>query len=168
MTRSVFRSLSTGRVFSTSCRIRTPETLSYAHHPRRCGEAGGGCRHRARLLCDVHGTVVVILIGALAIAYEFASRRSDLRKRRVLRTPRIGRSRLDHELLCDGRKARPSLIAQIHRQPLRWRLIVIVGQPGDPTHDPTIPWPEEREKVDVGTLTLDRVESERQNGPCTV
>src|SRR6185503_19198727 len=53
-----------------------------------------------------------------------------------------------------------SLIAQIHRQPLRWRLIVIVGQPGDPTHDATIAWPEERENLDVGTLTLDRVESD--------
>lgn len=53
-----------------------------------------------------------------------------------------------------------ALIAQIHRQPLRWHLIVIVGQPGDPTHDATIPWPEGREKLDVGILTLDRVESD--------
>src|SRR5262245_32775098 len=30
------------------------------------------------------------------------------------------------------------LITQIHRQPLRWRLIVIVGKPGDPTNDPSI------------------------------
>jgi catalase len=52
------------------------------------------------------------------------------------------------------------LIAAIHRQPLRWRLIVIVGQPGDPTDDATLAWPEGREKVDVGTLTLDRVESD--------
>jgi catalase len=53
-----------------------------------------------------------------------------------------------------------TLIAQIHRQPLRWRLIVIVGQPGDPTNDATIPWPAGRERVDVGTLTLDRVEGD--------
>ena len=53
-----------------------------------------------------------------------------------------------------------TLIAQIHRQPLRWRLIVIRGQPGDPTNDATSIWPEGREKVDVGTLTLDRVESD--------
>jgi len=53
-----------------------------------------------------------------------------------------------------------ALIAQIHRQPLRWHLIVIVGQLGDPTNDATIAWPEGRERVDVGTLTLDRVESE--------
>jgi catalase len=32
-----------------------------------------------------------------------------------------------------------ALIAAIHRQPLRWRLIVILGQPGDPTNDATIP-----------------------------
>ncbi len=57
------------------------------------------------------------------------------------------------------RRAR-RLITQIHRQPLRWRLIVTVGTPGDPTNDPSIAWPPDREQVDVGTLTLDRVEAE--------
>jgi catalase len=52
------------------------------------------------------------------------------------------------------------LIAQIHRQPLRWRLIIIVGQAVDPTNDPSLPWPADREQVDVGTLTLDQVESD--------
>jgi catalase len=36
----------------------------------------------------------------------------------------------------------------------------MVGQPDDPTNDSTIAWPAEREQVDVGILTLDRVESE--------
>jgi catalase len=53
-----------------------------------------------------------------------------------------------------------ALIAQIQRQPARWHLILIIGQPGDPTHDATIVWPAERERVDVGAVTLDRVESE--------
>jgi catalase len=53
-----------------------------------------------------------------------------------------------------------ALIAQIHRQPLRWHLIVIIGQAGDPTDDASIAWPEGREQVEVGTLTLDRVESD--------
>jgi catalase len=52
------------------------------------------------------------------------------------------------------------LIAAVHRRPLRWHLIVTVGQPGDPTNDATLPWPENRERVDVGTVTLDRVESD--------
>jgi catalase len=49
---------------------------------------------------------------------------------------------------------------QIHRQPLRWRLILIVGKPGDPTSDPSIGWPADRQQVDVGVLTLNRVEAE--------
>ena len=53
-----------------------------------------------------------------------------------------------------------TLIAQIHKRPLRWHLIVIIGQPGDPTNDATLAWPAERQQVDVGTLTLDRVESD--------
>jgi catalase len=53
-----------------------------------------------------------------------------------------------------------ALFAQIHRRPLQWYLIVIVGQPGDPTSDATKPWLAERQQVNVGTLTLDRVESD--------
>jgi len=45
-------------------------------------------------------------------------------------------------------------------QPLQWHLLIIVGQPGDPTNDATMVWPADREQVDVGTLTLDRVESD--------
>jgi catalase len=52
------------------------------------------------------------------------------------------------------------LIADIHQHPLQWHLILTVGQPGDSTNDATIPWPDGREQVDVGTLTLDSVESE--------
>jgi catalase len=53
-----------------------------------------------------------------------------------------------------------ALIEAIHRQPLHWHLTVIIGQPGDPTNDATIAWPAGRERVDVGTLTLDRAESD--------
>jgi catalase len=53
-----------------------------------------------------------------------------------------------------------ALIADIHNHALQWHLIVIVGQPGDPTADATLPWPPDRQRVDVGTLTIDHVESE--------
>jgi catalase len=58
-----------------------------------------------------------------------------------------------------------ALIASILHQPLQWHLIVTIGQVNDPTNDATIPWPDAREQVDVGTLTLDRVESE-ETGSC--
>ena len=52
------------------------------------------------------------------------------------------------------------LIAAIHGHPLQWRLVVTAGQPGDPTNDATIPWPADRQQIDVGMLTIERVESE--------
>jgi catalase len=51
------------------------------------------------------------------------------------------------------------LVAAVYRQPLRWRLVV-VGRPGDRTDDATVAWPEGREHLEVGTLTLDSVESD--------
>jgi catalase len=48
----------------------------------------------------------------------------------------------------------------VHAHPLQWRLVLTIGQPGDPTSDATIAWPAEREKIDAGTLTIDRIESE--------
>jgi catalase len=53
-----------------------------------------------------------------------------------------------------------ALIASILQHPLQWHLMLTVGLPGDPTNDATVPWPEGREQVDAGTLTLDSVESE--------
>ena len=52
------------------------------------------------------------------------------------------------------------LIASIQQHPLQWHLVITVAQPGDPTDNATIQWPEGREQVDVGTLTLDSVEAE--------
>jgi len=52
------------------------------------------------------------------------------------------------------------LIASLHSHPLQWHLILTIGQPGDPTNDATLPWPPDRQHVDVGTLTINQVESE--------
>jgi len=53
-----------------------------------------------------------------------------------------------------------ALIASIHQSPLQWRLVITIGQPGDVTGDASIPWPNGREQVDVGTLTVNSVESD--------
>ena len=53
-----------------------------------------------------------------------------------------------------------ALIADIHDHPLQWHLVVTIGQPGDSTADATLPWPLDRRQVDVGTLTIDHIESE--------
>ena len=48
---------------------------------------------------------------------------------------------------------------------MQWHLIVTLGQPGDPTNDATIAWPADREEVDVGTLTVNRLVGEDE-GVC--
>ena len=53
-----------------------------------------------------------------------------------------------------------ALIARINSGPARWRLVITIGKPGDPTNDATIPWPTDRAKLDVGTLIIDHVEAE--------
>ena len=55
------------------------------------------------------------------------------------------------------------LIGQVREQPLRWRLIVIVGKSGDLTNDPSVGWPADREQVEVGTVTIDRVQAEEDS-----
>lgn len=65
-----------------------------------------------------------------------------------------GAPQRDKNYLFDG------LISSIHQHPLQWRLIVTVAQPGDPTNDASSPWPDGREQVDVGTLTIDTVQSD--------
>jgi catalase len=53
-----------------------------------------------------------------------------------------------------------AVIAQIHSGPLKWHLIVTVGQPGDPTAEAASMWPADRKQIDVGTVTIDTIESE--------
>jgi catalase len=52
------------------------------------------------------------------------------------------------------------LFERVGRGPLKWHLVLTVGLPGDPTNDATLAWPEDREHVDVGTLTVTRLETE--------
>ena len=56
-----------------------------------------------------------------------------------------------------------ALIASIHQHPLQWHLMIMIAQPGDPTADATIPWPPDRQQVDVGTLIINQIESEDTN-----
>ena len=49
--------------------------------------------------------------------------------------------------------------------PLRWTMVVTVANPGDPTADPSKAWPEDRRTVEVGTLTVQQIQPER-DGPC--
>jgi catalase len=59
-----------------------------------------------------------------------------------------------------------ALITQINAHSLQWRLVVTIGKDSDPTNDATLPWPDDRQQIEAGTVTLDRVSSEG-TGRCT-
>ncbi|MDD2704175.1 MAG: catalase family peroxidase [Acidocella sp.] len=58
------------------------------------------------------------------------------------------------------------LITAIGQGALHWHLIVTLGNPGDPTADPALPWSGPHRQLDAGTLTLTAAQSE-DGGPCT-
>jgi catalase len=57
------------------------------------------------------------------------------------------------------------LIARVSAHPLQWRLLITIGRVGDPTDDATLPWPQDRQQVDAGMVSIDRVSSEA-TGKC--
>ena len=61
-----------------------------------------------------------------------------------------GRDYLQEEILARGESA--------------FRLLVVIADDSDPVDDPTVPWPEERERVEVGRLVLDGPDTEREQG----
>lgn len=66
----------------------------------------------------------------------------------------------DNSATTDKNYLFDAVITKIHSGPLRWHLILTVGQPGDPTAEAAISWPEDRKQIDAGTLVIDAIESE--------
>jgi len=46
------------------------------------------------------------------------------------------------------------LIERVKAGPVRWDMILTIGEPGDPQNNPTLTWPASRKEVKVGTLTI--------------
>jgi catalase len=52
------------------------------------------------------------------------------------------------------------LIRVVAQRPLTWRLVITIGEPGDPTNDATKPWPQSRRSVEAGIITISAVQTE--------
>jgi catalase len=57
------------------------------------------------------------------------------------------------------------IAARVAKEAQRWKMVVTVADPADPTADPSKAWPADRRKVEVGTLVVDKIEAEA-DGPC--
>lgn len=56
---------------------------------------------------------------------------------------------------------RPEIEQRFAKGPVVFNLTAILGQPGDAEDDPTVLWPEDRESVAMGTLTLTGFEADQ-------
>lgn len=52
------------------------------------------------------------------------------------------------------------LIRTLAQRPLKWSLVLTVGELGDPTNDATKPWPSSRRSIDAGTIAIGAVQTE--------
>lgn len=68
-------------------------------------------------------------------------------------------------LTPEERKSKPAnymfddLLARVQQSPIRWRLMATLAQAGDPNRAAEV-WPAGRQKVEMGELVIDHVESE--------
>ena len=57
------------------------------------------------------------------------------------------------------------LMTRLAQGPLRWEMVVTLAEPGDSITDPSQTWPEDRQKVTVGTVVIERA-SPQTTGAC--
>jgi catalase len=57
-----------------------------------------------------------------------------------------------------------ALINQTQQGPVRWDMLLTIGETGDPEDDPTILWPTERKELKVGALTISSAMAQKGAG----
>lgn len=70
--------------------------------------------------------------------------------------PQEGEKQLSNEQLktMPANFLQQELIDRTHKGPVRWDMIVSIGEAGDTETNPTVLWPENRKQVKAGTLTI--------------
>jgi len=92
--------------------------------------------------------------GVNAFAFTNAASETSFGRYRIL--PEAGQEFLSAE---DAAKLPPDfhfeeIAARVGNGPVRFKLVAQVAAPGDVTDDATVHWPESREQVELGTMTL--------------
>jgi catalase len=89
-------------------------------------------------------------------AFGFTNKAGETRFIRYVAEPVAGVSHLDPN---DAAKRAPDYLsddlkARLAKAPVQFRLLAQVASPGDAITDATIPWPEDRQRVELGVITI--------------
>ena len=88
--------------------------------------------------------------------FKFINKKNETTLGRWRFVPQDGEKRLsEDELKTAGANfLEQALVDRSKQAPVRWDMMLTIGQPGDAEDNPTIAWPDERKQVKVGTLTI--------------
>jgi catalase len=88
--------------------------------------------------------------------FRFANKKKQETLVRWRFVPQDGEKRLSEEELktAGANFLEQTLVNRTRQGPVRWDMLLIIGQPGDPQDNPTLAWPAERKEMKVGTLTI--------------
>jgi catalase len=89
-------------------------------------------------------------------AFGFTNKAGETRFIRYVAEPLAGVSHLDPQ---EASKQAPDYLsddlkARLAKAPVQFRLLAQVAAPGDAITDATIPWPEDRQRVELGVITI--------------
>jgi catalase len=96
-------------------------------------------------------------------AFKFTNAAGKTRYGRYEIIPEAGPQALSAEqtAAADPDYLMKELPQRIARGPVRFHLYAQLAAPGDAVNDATIPWPAERERVELGTLNIDKVAADQ-------
>jgi catalase len=99
-------------------------------------------------------------------AFRLVDSARDGRWVRYRLAPEAGAQTMSDELLADADRdyLQAEIRERLARESVRFRLLARLAGDGDALDDPTLPWPEERDTVDLGRLELTGLETERERG----
>jgi len=88
--------------------------------------------------------------------FKFINRANKVALVRWRFVPQDGEKRLSDDELksLPANFLEQTLIERVRKDPVRWDMIVTIGEPGDPEDNPTLLWPENRKQIKAGTLTI--------------
>jgi catalase len=100
--------------------------------------------------------------------FKFVDRDGKVALVRWQFVPQDGEKRLTDEELksAPGNFLETALIERTKQGPVKWDMIVTLGHPGDAVDNPTVAWPEDRQQVKVGTLTLASASAQQKGTGC--
>jgi catalase len=80
-------------------------------------------------------------------------------KRQPFRFQVVPAEGAEHLSPAEAEKQTPNFLmdelpARLTKGPVQFHLTARLAEPGDPTNNPTLPWPDDRKIVDLGTVTL--------------